>query len=126
MAEPLDGLWEQEEPIDELKDEEMSRVMTFIAPSGTVPETFGFEVMDGFHFKSNPEGIEELAVPEAMDEEDFEGMDIPGQEAGNGVGLADQEARLEVGVAVPSQIQVNGVVLTLDSPLQSLRAACAF
>ena len=126
MAEPLDGLWEQEEPIEELKEEERSRVMTFIAPSGTVPETFGFEVMDGFHFKSSPEGMEELAVPEAMEDEEVEGVDIPGGERVPGASLEDQEARLEIGVAVPSQLQVNGIVLTLESPLRSLRAACAF
>ena len=126
MAEPLDGLWEQEEPIEELKEEERSRVMTFIASSGTVPETFGFEVMDGFHFKPSPEGMEELAVPEAMEDEEVEGVDIPGGERVHGASLEDQEARLEIGVAVPSQLQVNGIVLTLDSPLRSLRAACAF
>ena len=126
MAEPLDGLWEQEEPIEELKEEEMGRVITLIAQRGTAPETFGFEVMDVFHFRADPEGMEELAVPEAAVEEEVEGMDIPGGEGQEGVGLEDQEARLEVGVALPSQIQVNGVVLTLDSPLRSLRAASAF
>ena len=125
MAEPLDGLWEQEEPIEELKKEELGRVITFIAQGGTEPETFGFEVMDGFHFRADPGSLEELAVPEALNEE-VEGMDIHGEEGQEGVGLEDQEAWLEVGVAVPSQLQVNGVVLTLDSPLRSLRAACAF
>ena len=91
-----------------------------------MPETFGFEVIDEFHFKSSPEGIEELAVPEAMEDEEVEGMDIPGGESGQGANLDDQEARLEIGVAVPSQLQVNGIVLTLDSPLRSLRDACAF
>ena len=96
MAEPLDGLWEQEEPIEELKEEEMGRVITLIAQGGTAPETFGFEVMDGFHFRADPEGMEELAVPEAAMEEDVEGMDIPGGEGEEGVGLEDQEARVDL------------------------------
>ena len=94
MAEPLDGLWEQEELIEELRDEaEMGRVMTFVAQSGTVSETF-----------------------EARDDDEIEGVDALGGDLNYGVGLEDQEARFEVGVAVPSQVQVNGVVLTLDSP----------
>ena len=34
--------------------------------------------------------------------------------------------RCEVGVALPEEIRVNEVPLTMDSPLRSLRAACAF
>ena len=34
--------------------------------------------------------------------------------------------RYEIGVALPEEIRVNEVPLTVDSPLRSLRAACAF
>ena len=33
--------------------------------------------------------------------------------------------RYEIGVALPEEIRVNEVPLTVDSPLRSLRAACA-
>ena len=128
MAEPLDSLEDQEEQIEELKGEEMSKIMTFIARDGTTPEVFGFELNEGFKwFKPRAEEIEDYAIPEAVEIEEVADVEIPGEEREEGVNLDDQLVRFEVGPALPSQIQVNGIVLTLESPLRrSLRAACAY
>ena len=113
MAEPIDSLEDQEEPIEELKGEEMSKIMTFIAQEGTTPEAFGFDLNEGFNWYK----------PRA---EEIEDVEIPGGEREEGANLDDQLVRFEVGPALPSHIQVKGVVLTLESPLRSLRAARAY
>ena len=81
MAEPLDGLEEQEDEIEELRDVGRSKVMTFVAQEGTVPEMFGFEIDDAVRLGPKP-AMEELAIPQAQDEEmeELGGMDIPGGE----------------------------------------------
>ena len=126
MAEPIDSLEDQEEQIEELKGEEMGKIMTSIAKEGTTPEVFGFELNEGFKwYKPRTEEIEDHAIPEAGETEEVADVEIPGGEREEGVNLDDQLVRFEVGPALPNQIQVNGVVLTLESPLRSLRAACA-
>ena len=128
MAEPLDGLEEQEEEIEELREVGLSKVMTFVAPEGTVPEVFGFEIDSAVQLGPKQD-MEELAIPQAGDEEleDIGGAELPGGEGGEqGRDLDDQMVQYEVGVAVPEEIRVNDVTLTLESPLRSLRAACAF
>lgn len=109
-----------------------ARILTFATPSEVpqAPEDLGFEAEE-FKWGSQKERQEELSdlqLPMADGEEDnVDGVEIPElpglQLAGRD--LDDQQVRFEVGVAVPAQIQVNGVVLTADSPLRSLRAACA-
>ena len=79
MAEPLDGLEEQEEEIEELREVGLSKVMTFVAPEGTIPEVFGFEIDSAVQLGPKQD-IEELAIPQAGDEEleDIGGAEIPG------------------------------------------------
>ena len=68
MAEPIDSLEDQEEQIEELKGEEMGKIMTSIAKEGTTPEVFGFELNEGFKwYKPRTEEIEDYAIPEAGD-----------------------------------------------------------
>ena len=128
MAEPLDGLEEQEGEIEELREVGLSKVMTFVAPEGTVPEVFGFEIDSAVQLGPKPD-MEELAIPQAGDDEfeELGGAEIPGgEDQEQGRDLDDQMVQYEVGVAVPEEIRVNDVTLTLESPLRSLRAACAF
>ena len=127
MAEPIDSLEDQAEATEELKGEDMSRILTFIAKEGTTPENFGFELSEGFKwYKPRVEEIDDHATPEANEAEEVEDMEIPGGEQAEGVSLDDQLVRFEVGPALPSHITVNDVVLTLESPLRSLRAACSY
>ena len=42
------------------------------------------------------------------------------------VTLEEQMVRYEIGVALPEEIRGNEIPLTVDSPLRSLRVACAF
>ena len=129
MAEPLDGLEDQEEEVEELREVGLGKVMTFVAQEGTVPEVFGFEIDDAVQLGPKS-AVEELAIPQARDEEmeEFEGVDIPGgdDEPNPGRDLEEQMVRYEIGVALPEEIRVNEVPLTVDSPLRNLRAACAF
>ena len=101
----------------------------FVAADDTVPEKFGFEIDEAIQLGPKP-AIEELAIPQAQDEETEElgGMEIPGGEEGHDPGrdLEQQMVRYEIGVALPEEIRVNEIPLTVDSPLRSLRAACAF
>ena len=61
---------DQEESIEELKGEEMSKILTFIAQEGTTPEAFGFELKEGFKwYKPRAEEIEDYAIPEANETE---------------------------------------------------------
>ena len=97
----------------------------FVAADDTVPEKFGFEIDEAIQLGPKP-AIEELAIPQAQDEETEElgGMEIPGGEEGHDPGrdLEQKMVRYEIGV----EIRVNEIPLTVDSPLRSLRAACAF
>ena len=67
---------------------------------------------------------EELALPEADDEDDgFEGAEVPmaiGEFEG-GADLDDQEVKFEVGIPIPDRIRVNDIELTSESPLRALR-----
>ena len=104
--------------------------MTFVAPStvGQSPEDLGFEV-DGFDYEASKRArpsAEEYAVPMAEDDEEFEGREIEIPDPQAGASLDDQRVHIEIGAAIPARIQVNGVELTLESPLRTLRAACAF
>ena len=70
-----------------------------------------------------------LAIPEAGEEDEFDefgGAKIPGDDRVEGMDLDDQRVQLEIGIALPEQLMVNDVVLTLESPLRQLRAACAY
>ena len=133
MSEPVDGLEDQEEEIEELRVEYMAKIITFVAHSTTsqAPKDLGFEV-EGFDYEASKRrrvNEEDYAIPIADDEgevEAFEGREIGEPEGPGGADLDDQQVRFEVGVAVPDRIQVNGVDLSLDSPLRTLRAACAF
>ena len=121
MAEPIDGLEEQEDEIEELRELGLSKVMTFVAADGTVPEKFGFEIDEAMQLGPKP-----AIVPQAQDEEmeELGGVEIPGGEEGHDPGrdLEQKMVRYEIGV----EIRVNEIPLTVDSPLRSLRAACAF
>ena len=82
MAEPLDGLEEQEDEIEELRENGLSKMMTFVAPEGTIPEVFGFEIDNAIQLGPKPD-MEELAIPQAGDDEfeDLGGTEIPGGES---------------------------------------------
>ena len=133
MSEPVDGLEDQDEEIEELRGEYMAKIITFVAHSTTsqAPEDLGFEV-EGFDYEASKRrraDEDDYAIPIADDEGEFEaveGREIGGPVGPGGVDLEDQQVRFEVGVAIPDRIQVNGVELSLDSPLRTLRAACAF
>ena len=107
MAEPLDGLEDQEEEVEELREVGLGKVMTFVAQEGTVPEVFGFEIDDAVQLGPKS-AVEELAIPQARDEEmeEFEGVDIPGgdDEPNPGRDLEEQMVRYEIGVALPEEI----------------------
>ena len=124
-AEPIDGLEEQEEEIEELQEVGLSKVMTFVAADGTVPEKFGFEIDEAIQLGPKP-AIEELAIPQAQDEEmeELGGVEIPGGEEGHDPGrdLEQQMVRYEIGVALPEEIRVNEIPLTVDSPLQRVHS----
>ena len=107
MAEPLDGLEEQEDEIEELRELGLSKVMTFVAAEGAVPEKFGFEIDEAIQLGPKP-AMDELAIPQAQDEEmeELGGMDIPGGEEDHDPGrdLEQQMVRYEIGVALPEEI----------------------
>ena len=56
--------------------------MTFVAPEGTIPEVFGFEIDNAIQLGLKPD-MEELAIPQAGDDEfeDLGGTEIPGGES---------------------------------------------
>lgn len=88
--------------------------------------------MGAFEFRARglqPEVHEENNLPEAEDEVDeTEGMEVPmalGEFEG-GRDLDDQAVKYELGAAIPDRIRINDVELAAESPLRSLRAACAF
>ena len=97
----------------------------FVAADDTVPEKFGFEIDEAIQLGPKP-AIEELAIPQAQDEETEElgGMEIPGGEEGHDPGrdLEQQMVRYEIGVALPEEIRVNEIPLTVDSPLQRVHS----
>ena len=130
MTEPIDAMEDQECEIEELKGQYMAKIVTFVAPStvAQAPEDLGFEV-EGFDYEASKRmktNVEDYEIPEAEGEEEMEGRDIAVPDPQGGVSLDDQAVHIEVGVAIPARIQVNGVELTLESPLRTLRAACAF
>ena len=132
MTKPIDSMEDQEGEIEELKfkGQFMAKIVTFVTPAtaGQAPEDLGFEV-EGFDYKASKKmraDVQDYAIPVAEDKEEMEGREIVAPDPPGGASLDDQAVRLEVGVAIPERIQVNGVELTLESPLRTLRAACAF
>ena len=103
--------------------------MTFVATEGTISEMFGFEIDEAIQLGPKP-AMDELAISQAQDEEmeELGGMDVRGgeEDPNPGCDLEQQTVRYEIGVALPEEIRVNEIPLTVDSPLRSLRAACAF
>ena len=74
--------------------------------------------------------VEELAIPQAQDEEmeEFDGADIPGgdDEPNPGRDLQEQMVHYEIGVALPEEIRVNEVPLTVDSPPEEPESCLCF
>ena len=96
MSEPVDGLEDQEEEIEELRGEYMAKIITFVAHSTTSqsPEDLGFEV-EGFDYEASKrrrEAEDEYAIPVADDEgevEAFEGREIEGPGGPGGADLGE-------------------------------------
>lgn len=81
MAEPLMKLLDQEEEIEELQGRD-GKVLTFVAEEGNEqPESFGLELEEDRPLpRPGPEVFDELAIPQANTDEDFEefdGAEIP-------------------------------------------------
>ena len=94
MSEPVDGLEDQEEEIEELRGEYMAKIITFVAHSTTsqAPEDLGFEV-EGFDYEASRRrrtDEDDYAIPIADDEGEFEaieGREIEGPVGPGGVDL---------------------------------------
>ena len=72
MAEPLMGLQDQEEQIEELRGHEQSKVLTFVAEEGNDPEAFSFKIEDEQGIpRPSQSDLEELEVPKAPADEDL-------------------------------------------------------
>ena len=101
IAELLTELQDQEGEIEELRGHEQSKVLTFVAEEGNDPEAFSFKIEDE---QRNPRpsqsDLEELEVPKAHTDEDFEefsGIEVPGGVEDDGVDLDDQRVEHEIG-----------------------------
>ena len=103
MAEPLMKLLDQEEEIEELRGREQGKVMTFVADEGNAPENFGFELEESYAvLQRRPEVFDDLAIPKASTDEDFEEFPVNPEESG-GADLDDQRVHHEIGIAVSEQ-----------------------
>ena len=109
-------------------------VVTFLTDGFEDVELMGFEVEgwpeEGQHQRNLEDQIDPLLnIPEDERLEVAEIEMLQGGEAARGEAVpeeAPQEAVIVVGDLLPTQIEVNGVVLTGQSSLASLRIACGF
>lgn len=81
LCELVDSMEDQEGEIEELRDQFMAKIMTFVAPSAAsqAPEDLGFEV-EGFDYEASKRmsaNVEDYAVPIADDEGE---MEVEGRE----------------------------------------------
>ena len=130
-------------------------VVTFLTDGFEDVEMMGFEVEGWEGEKERLEGLEQeiqpmLDIPRDVELErrEAEGEDLPAglqelaeevrQDGGDGELRQEgaqrgdlqlevpQEGRIVVGEVMPQEIEVNGVVLNINSSLATLRAACGF